>query len=246
MSAPIPQAALDAQAKIDERRRTTTIETAATLATAESIGAPLLRIMQSIPAERKAEREDFERRQKATKAKKLFDGARCPKRHTATADIDRAGPWGDKENALAAKMGSGFLVALVGTRGCGKTQIAVELIRRSAASGKRALYCTAIEFFMEIKASYGHNATGSEKEVIEKYVRPALLVIDEMGKRGDTEWENRLLYELLNRRYNSIADTLIISNQEVTELESALGPSIVSRMRETGGVIECAWESYRK
>lgn len=42
-----------------------------------------------------------------------------------------------------------------------------------------------------------------------------------------------------------MSDTLIISNQDVSALTASLGPSTVSRMRETGGVIECDWESYR-
>lgn len=254
----IPQEVLDAQARLEERRRTTKVQVnpdkvqvnpdiPATEAESDaSITAPLLRIMQTMPPERKEEGELFFKRLKLERAKVLFDSAHCPKRHTKTVELDRTGPWAEREKALAARLGTGFLIGMVGTRGCGKTQLAVELIRQRTASINRALYCTAMEFFMDIKAGYGSKSSTSEKDIIEKYTRPELLVIDEMGKRGDTEWENRLLYELINRRYNEVDDTLILSNQETADFEAALGPSIVSRMRETGGIIECNWETYRK
>lgn len=176
----------------------------------------------------------------------VFSHAGCPKRHSDFAsDIDRTGAWGETEKTIASRMGSGFLIALVGGRGTGKTQLAVELIRKLSHDLRRSRFCTAMQFLMEIKAGYRQDSA-SEKDIIATFCRPALLVLDEMGKRAETEWESRLLFELINQRYNAMRDTLIISNQEAAELEAALGPSIVSRMRETGGFIECNWESYRK
>ena len=55
-----------------------------------------------------------------------------------------------------------------------------------------------------------------------------------------------MLYELLNHRYNDLTDTLLISNQDVRQAELSLGPAIVSRLRETGGIIQADWASYRE
>jgi len=41
-------------------------------------------------------------------------------------------------------------------------------------------------------------------------------------------------------------DTILTCNLGTEELAASLGPSIVSRMEEGGGVIECNWPSFRK
>lgn len=176
----------------------------------------------------------------------ILKSARLPKRQSKNETIDRTGKWGETEAKVSDRLGTGFLIALIGIRGCGKTQLAVELARKNAEKMKNSRYCTAVEFFMDVKASYRKDAEKSEAEVVEGFGVSPLLIIDELGQRSENDWENRLLYELLNRRYNAMKDTLIISNQDLAQLETALGPSLVSRMQETGGVFECNWESYRK
>lgn len=191
-------------------------------------------------AQKKAE----EKRAHDYQVEQIVDQAHIPKRHRLATTL--TGPeWKESLSRISGRLGSGFIVALIGGRGTGKTQLGVELIRSQAEHYRRSRYCTAFEFFMEVKAGYNDDGE-TEKEVIHSFQKPSLLVIDELGKRSETEWENRLLYELLNRRYNDMKDTLIISNQDAATLESALGDSLVSRMVETGGIIECNWETYRK
>lgn len=205
--------------------------------------------IQPITPEQIRQREESIRKHdesvRIARAAELMLASKAPKRQQERAEIDRSGPWGDTESKVAAKLGSGFLIALIGIRGCGKSQLGVELIRRNAQDFKASRFCSAMEFFMEIKAGYKEDGE-AEKVVLREFERPSLLVIDELGQRSENEWENRLLYELINRRYNNVTDTLLISNQDSSQLESAIGPSLVSRMRETGGVIECDWSSYRR
>lgn len=183
------------------------------------------------------------RRQQAM-VSELLDYANIPKRQRG-AEVRQAPGWSDTLKKLSESLGTGFLVALVGLRGNGKTQIAVELVRHNAGLGVKSRFCSAMEFFMDIKAGY-RNDSKAEKDVITEFCKPSLLVIDEVGQRSETDWENRLIFEMINRRYNDMKDTLLISNQEEAQLKIALGPSIVSRMNETGGLIKCEWETFRK
>lgn len=173
----------------------------------------------------------------------ILDAANIPRRQRGTQARQAKG-WSDALEKLVQCSTTGFLMALTGIRGNGKTQLAVELIRHNAGQGRRARFCSAMEFFMEIKAGY-RNESKAEKDIIGDFCRPSLLVVDEIGQRSDSEWENRLLYEMVNRRYNDMKDTLLISNQEEAQLKAALGPSIVSRMNETGGLMPCDWPSFR-
>lgn len=191
------------------------------------------------------EAEAFRQRQNDSLIKKLLAESRAPLRQWQHTNLVRDGEWADAERKIVAKLGTGYLLALVGNRGCGKTQLAVEAMRVRVHKGQRTRYCTATEFFMEVKAAYSHE-TRSEKDVLNEFAKPSLLVMDEIGQRSESEWENRLLFELLNRRYNTLKDTLLISNQSVEEFSKSIGLSLISRMIETGGLIECKWSSYRK
>ena len=70
-----------------------------------------------------------------------------------------------------------------------------------------------------------------------------LLVIDEISKARGTEWEEQLLYELINSRYGDMTDTLLITNATTEQLKRT-GDSLLSRLQQTGGIIECNWRPF--
>ena len=176
----------------------------------------------------------------------LIDKSNAPLRQLQNRKLVREGKWAETERKLVDRLCTGFLAAMIGGRWTGKTQLAVELIRMCCLSQRRARYCTATEFFMDIKATYKQASTESERDVVEQYVRPQLLVIDEIGKRGETEWEDRLLFELIDRRYRGMRDTLLISNQDRKTFVEAIGPALARRMDETGGIIEANWKGFKQ
>lgn len=194
---------------------------------------------------RKQDCEDFERRQRHMKIDELRIESNAPARHWGE-HVKRGEQckWTAMEKLIKGRLGQGIMIALIGERGNGKTQLGVELIRTNVHHLKSARFCTAAGFYMELKHAY-KSSDESEKDVIDRFARYSLLVIDEIGKRSENDWENRLLYELLNRRYNSLKDTVLISNHGERELRDAIGPSLASRMNESGGLIECDWNSYR-
>ena len=217
-----------------------------TTSSAEAVEALGHIFTQRDPGELERRRKDsvsFDRRQSAAKAADVMACAGIPKRHRSVT-IDSSGPWGETLLKLNAMRGTGFLAALVGSRGNGKTQIAVELIRENAKQLVASKFCCTMEFFIDLKATFRSDKE-SERDVIKSYQKPAFLVLDEIGQRSETEWENRLLFHLINQRYEDSKDTLIIANLEPEQLMAALGPSIASRMNETGGIINCTWPSFR-
>lgn len=188
---------------------------------------------------REDEQRDAERRRKGAEH---LAKANIPPRHRT--DIAARGEgWLKVRAAIRHTLGSGFIIGIVGRRGTGKTQLAVEILKSCARAGNRPFYCTAMGFFLDIKESFRTN--GSEKAVIESYVTPSCLVIDEMQERGETAWEDRLLTHLIDRRYQSQKDTLLLSNQTKDAFLASIGESVASRILETGGVVTCDWPSYR-
>jgi DNA replication protein DnaC len=187
--------------------------------------------------------EELKRQRLEERAQSFFEKANIPKRHASTKVIPE-GQWGQTYQKLSEKLATGFLSALVGTRGNGKTQLAVELVRENSKRFRSSKFCCSMEFFIDIKATFRSDKL-TEKDVIGQYHQPELLIIDEVGQRSETEWENRLLFHLVNQRYEDKRDTLFIANLEPEALAAALGPSISSRMNETGGILQCNWPSFR-
>lgn len=190
---------------------------------------------------RRAERDALE--QEAT-VQALRARWNAPRRQLRARPL-RDGPWGDRLDRLQARLGTGIIVGLLGPRGTGKTQMAVELMKAVTAGGRPALFRTAAELLMHFKATYRPEARDSELDVIAAHRRPSLLVIDEYARRTGNPWEDNLLFELLNQRYADLTDTLLTSSQDRPSFESSLGPSLTSRLHEGGGIIECHWSPFR-
>lgn len=157
---------------------------------------------------------------------------------------------------LLGLLWTGFIFVLTGRRGSGKTQIATTLacdeFDRVAPDWRNyqemawPLYTTARALFAEIRSTYDPNSEMNEVQVLHKFSEPCLLVIDEAQERGNTEWEDRTLTDIIDRRYGMQRDTIIICNLTRQEIAAALGTSIVSRLHECGEVIECNWPSFRE
>jgi DNA replication protein DnaC len=97
---------------------------------------------------------------------------------------------------------------------------------------------------MALREAYRKDGV-TEAEVVRRYVEPTLLIIDAMEVRGETAFEDRLLDHIIDKRYDNMSDTLLITNQTAEAFKNSAGPSIVSRIHETGRKIECVWPSFR-
>lgn len=146
---------------------------------------------------------------------------------------------------LLVPLKSGFLIALIGPRGTGKTKLAADLIRANSNFMRTSKYVKAIEVFVRIKGTYSAKPKESEQDALDAFHKPSLLVLDELSERGESQWEERMLRLIIDKRYDDNKDTLLIGNFAFSELAKNIGDSIASRIQETGGVIQCDWPSFR-
>jgi DNA replication protein DnaC len=195
------------------------------------------------------QQEPFSEAQRLLRIVELTSAANIPARHFRKTGLDilphAAGEWNDALRNLKSKIGTGFLVALIGTRGTGKTQMGVELIRTQINRLKSAQFTTAMDIFLAVKSSYRKDGQ-DERVIVAEFCKPRLLVIDEIQERAETPWEDRILTHLIDRRYNDEKDTLLIGNLTPDQFAQHVGASILSRLNETGGIVQCDWESFRK
>jgi DNA replication protein DnaC len=151
--------------------------------------------------------------------------------------------WIDCFSSILATVKSGGMIALIGNRGTGKTRISAEAIRDF--SRNKSTYMTAMGLFLRIRSTYGKKSSETETEVVTEISKSPLLVIDEIQERGNSLWEDRILTYIIDKRYSSMRPTIIIGNLTPESLISCLGDSVVSRINETGGVIEMKGKSHR-
>lgn len=166
--------------------------------------------------------------------------------------------WRETFNKAKDLVKNGGIIALYGNRGTGKTQIAAEIARDgdwpkdetewiggAARHSATALYRRAMDIFLDLRDCGKVNAQTSEKEVLKTLAAAGLLIIDEFQERGESEWENRVIANVIDKRYAGKRPTIIISNYSIDELNTALSPSVKDRMREHGKGFLCDWTSYR-
>jgi hypothetical protein len=199
-----------------------------------------------IVSDREAESLRRQQPEHSAYQRELYAEATLPALHESKTDLNHSGPWGRTLQFILGRIGTGFTVALIGTRGAGKTQIGDFILRTGINRGMRSKFISVTRLFMEVKATYSKAPKESEIQVIDRFIRYKLLVIDEVSRRPEKDWNDQLLFEILNARYNAQHGTLLISNETKEGFAAAIGSSIIDRMTETGGIIECNWASFRK
>lgn len=136
-------------------------------------------------------------------------------------------------------------MALLGNRGCGKTQLAVSVIQSACESGRSSRYVKRVDLSRMVRRTYDSKGE-TEADVIDDLVAVDLLVIDEMHQVTDTDFDRNLLVNILDRRYDEERATILVGNDSRGDFAASVGPSVISRIHETGEALECDWPSYRK
>ena len=155
--------------------------------------------------------------------------------------------WVEKLELCKTLAGKGGLVLLIGDRGTGKTRLAAEVIRdRISWIPMHDQYATAMEIFLRIRDAYAKKGADTEGSIVAALSRCPLLVIDEIQERSNSEWEDRIITHIIDRRYGANLPTVIIGNLTAASMERSLGESVVSRASETGGVILMEGKSHRQ
>jgi Cdc6-like AAA superfamily ATPase len=165
-----------------------------------------------------------------------------PDRYREPWDRPSSPEWRDHFSKGLAVIKRKGILSLIGNRGSGKTRLAAEIARETL---RRARYLTALDFFVEIKSTYGNAATRTELQVLTRYKEAGLLILDEIQERSENDWENRLLTNLLDARYSNERPTILIANLKPDDLIASLGTSISDRMNEGGGILQIVGKSNR-
>lgn len=198
----------------------------------------LLRIEDNIAG---AERYGFPRRHMSMLKRRYNGSADWPK--LMWPDHEKV----EKAHARIAEAGS--CVILIGPRGTGKTQLAAELAVN--LQGVYGRYSTLAGLLQQEKDSWSGAPIGDDGRKVSplrEARKSGLLVLDEIQEVAGTDWELSQFVRIFDERYQDMSRTILISNLMPEAMQKFVGPSVWSRISETGLVILCGgedWGSYR-
>lgn len=134
-----------------------------------------------------------------------------------------------------------------GKAGTGKTHLACAIANQLIEQGTYAKFFTVTGMLRRIKESFSKDSKESESDLMEKFAHVELLILDEAGMDYGTEFNKTLMFEVLNRRYENMRPTIVLTNLDIGALKEYFGERILDRMREGGGkMVTFNWESQRK
>lgn len=144
-------------------------------------------------------------------------------------------------------MRTGQSMIFCGLTGTGKTHLACSIANSVIRDHhKTALFITLSRAFRLVKETYGKKSD-TEQSVIDSFVRPDLLVLDDAGVQFGSDTERNITFDIVNERYERMKPTIITSNLSAEDLSQYLGDRVLDRMKENGGkVVVFDWQSNRE
>jgi DNA replication protein DnaC len=167
------------------------------------------------------------------------------------ADFDWNWPAACNKDAISELMNLSFIrtatnVVLVGPNGVGKTMVALNLAYRAVTRGHSARFVTAAKMLGDLSAQDGASAL---ERRLRYYCRPEVLVIDELGYLSYNNQHADLLFEVVNRRYES-KPNIITTNRPFGEWGEVFPNipcvvSIIDRLVHHSEILSIDGDSYR-
>lgn len=138
-------------------------------------------------------------------------------------------------------------VIFLGGVGLGKTHLASALGYTACLNGNTVLFTTAIEIINTLAAA---KEAGRMKQVLKKYTRPAVLIMDEIGFLPIDKDGADLLFQVISLRYEQGA-MVITSNRafrdwpEIFNNDATLTSAILDRLLHHAETVLIEGDSYR-
>jgi DNA replication protein DnaC len=138
-------------------------------------------------------------------------------------------------------------VVMIGNVGLGKTHLSIALGHAACTSGHSVLFTTAIDIINTLASA---QSAGQLKREIHRYVKPAVLIVDELGYLPIDKHGADLLFQIISGRYER-APTVINTNRtykhwaQIFNNDSTLTSAILDRIMHHVDTVIIEGKSFR-
>jgi DNA replication protein DnaC len=131
----------------------------------------------------------------------------------------------------------------IGKLGTGKTLMACNIVDSFIKKYQQpAVYSKFFRLISEIKDSW--NTKTPTLNVVDRYVKPYLLVIDEVGMGFGSETELIYISQIIDDRYTAGKKTILCGNVDRSELKKVIGDKAYRRIVDNYVLIAFNWDRY--
>jgi DNA replication protein DnaC len=145
--------------------------------------------------------------------------------------------------SLRNHLQSGKGLTLLGPPGVGKSHLCYGLIAAAYEADIHARYIVWGDVVDRVKAAFGQRDS-EDARLVERLKELDLLVLDEIGVRSGSEWDQNQLFGLIDHRYRHQRPTVVASNLTAETLNN-IGERAADRLREANVTVSIPGESRR-
>jgi DNA replication protein DnaC len=140
-------------------------------------------------------------------------------------------------------------VVFLGPVGLGKTHLSIALGHTACMHGHSVLFSTAVDIIHTLSAAQALGA-GALKRAMQRYLKPAMLICDEIGYLPIDKQGADLLFQIISERYER-GSIVVTTNRpfqkwpEIFNNDSTLASALLDRLLHHAEVAVIQGKSYR-
>lgn len=126
---------------------------------------------------------------------------------------------------------NGIGLYLYGGVGCGKTHLAISILRQIVKQNKSVLIYKASGLYDEYRQTFSYSNTENSDAFLKRLRKVDLLIIDDLGTDKFDDGFSLFLYKIIDARYNDMSPLVITSNFSFSQLNTVLDVRIIDRLQ---------------